>query len=173
MMTSTTTMSGENAWGRRGQRVHRHLGNRDNDGEIEHGYQRSPWRTSYEKLGFELTHPAQIMEHETYYGSAGGFCNFYSYIRLRKSLLAVWMMEWGQYCKDWKCHWIGNGENAEHHLYLPDIFSVSYSGGKMRREKVENVLHEHCAKKWKNFFFFSFVTARIHHQLDEPAILSI
>ena len=44
----------------------------------------------------------------------------------------------------------------------------------MRLEKAGQVLHEHCARKLKEFLLiFSFVAERIRYQLDEPVILSI
>jgi hypothetical protein len=44
----------------------------------------------------------------------------------------------------------------------------------MRWEKVGQVLHEHCARKLKEFLLiFSFVTEQIRFQLDKPVILSI
>jgi hypothetical protein len=53
----------------------------------------------------------------------------------------------------------------------PDIFTVGYSVGKMRQEKVGQVLHEHCARKLKEFvLIFSFVTEQILKQLNEPVI---
>ena len=56
----------------------------------------------------------------------------------------------------------------------PDKFTVSYSGGKMRREKAGQVLHENCARELKDFLLiFSFVTERICYQLDMLIILSI
>jgi len=49
----------------------------------------------------------------------------------------------------------------------PAIFTVSYSGGKRRREKAGQ-------RKSKEFLLiFSFVTERIRYQLNEPIILSI
>ncbi len=37
------------------------------DANIQYGYRRSRWRTSYEYRGSSLLTPAQIMEQETYY----------------------------------------------------------------------------------------------------------
>ncbi len=47
------------------------------------------------------------------------------------------------------------------------MYTVSYSGGKMRREKAGQ-------RKSKEFLLnFSFVTERIRYELNEPIILSI
>jgi hypothetical protein len=40
---------------------------KDDDADIQYGYHRSWWRTSYEYRGSSLLTPAQIMEQETYY----------------------------------------------------------------------------------------------------------
>ncbi len=47
-----------NARGRRGQRVRQHHDGHNNDAEIEYGYQRSQWRTSYKKRGSSFLTPA-------------------------------------------------------------------------------------------------------------------